>query len=237
MVSAHISTKRSYSYYKNELLKDELLKRNYIKAVTLGKIPWKHKYKTYEDRFDNEANVTNYYALIRELEPNIVVETGTASGSMTSWILSALDRNGKGQLVSIDMPPIKGRLTMDMSIPKEDIGFLIPSEYHQRWKYMIGDSKVLLPKVLLEKDVDVFAHDSLHSRSHMLFEYNVAHCLIKPGKIILSDDILCNTAWFHFLNSHALSGSSCISNPGIGFTVNEFDEYETEIGTDVIRIN
>jgi predicted O-methyltransferase YrrM len=227
-----LSPKQGFDYYKKEILDNIPLRQAYEKAINDKKIPQKHK--RYELRFNNSANVVNYYALIRETKPDIVVETGTATGSMTAWVLSALEANGKGELISIDIPPKAGELTMAISIGTDDIGFLIPHEYRHRWKYIVGDAKVQLPKVMAENKVDIFIHDSLHTRTHMLFEYNVARCLIKPQGIIMSDDILLNGSFFQFLKSHKLKGLGCISNPNLGLTVNTYDEYETTIGTGII---
>lgn len=228
-----ITSKHSLEFYKSELLSNELLKRNFMAALHNGKI--RQKYKTYESRFENVAHIVDYYALMRELKPKIVVETGTANGSMTSWVLAALEKNGIGKLISIDIPPEDGKFTMDWSVDKKDIGILIPQEYRHRWHYIAGDAKLYLPKVLSENEVDVFIHDSLHTRTHMLYEYNVARTLMKPGTIILSDDILWNNAWFSFVSSHRLTSIGCISNPNLALTINNFDDFEKEIGVGTIN--
>lgn len=202
--SVKATQRHDLSHYIGELRDNKLLRRNYLHAVEQSKIPNKHK--LYDDRFSNEANIVNYYALIREIKPNIICETGTASGSMTSWLLAALEANGKGKVISIDIPPIEGKLTMDRTIKGDEIRFLILLEYHHRWDYLAGDAKVLLPKVLADNEIDVFVHDSLHTRTHMLFKYNVARCLMKPGTVILSDDILWNNAFFSFIESHNMTG-------------------------------
>ncbi len=230
-----VKPRNPLAVYRDELVRNDLVRRNYVGAIDSGRL--QKKYKVYEDKILlQEANVVHYYALIREVQPAIVVETGTAAGSMTAWVLAALAANKKGKLISIDLPPVAGKLVMDLTISKADVGFLIPREYHERWEYLMGDAKILLPRVLADNEVDVFIHDSLHTRSHMLFEYNVARCLMKPGKIILSDDILWNRSFFDFVRSHQLTSLACISNPNLGVTVNVFDEYETGIGTDVIRL-
>lgn len=223
----------SFEFYKKELLADELLRRNYEQAFREGKIL--KKFKTYEDRCGNIAHIVNFYALIRIVKPNIVVETGTAKGSMTCWLLSALEKNGSGKLISIDLPAEKGKLTMDTTIEEKNIGILIPHEYHHRWNYIRGDAKLHLPKVFAEHDVDVFIHDSLHTRTHMLFEYHVARALMRPGSIIMTDDILWNDAWFSFVSSHKLRSIGCITNPNLALTVNEFDDFEKEIGVSIVR--
>src|SRR5262249_16918185 len=44
------------------------------------------------------------FFLVRALRPATVVETGTANGTSTTYLLAALARNGAGRLVSIDLP-------------------------------------------------------------------------------------------------------------------------------------
>jgi len=37
--------------------------------------------------------------------------------------------------------------------------------------------------------IDVFFHDSLHTREHMLFEFERAWAHLKPGGVLVSDDV------------------------------------------------
>ncbi len=62
---------------------------------------------------------------MREISPRCIVETGTASGAMTSILLTALCRNGRGRLVSIDLPPVAGKLTMEETIMPHEVGFFV----------------------------------------------------------------------------------------------------------------
>ena len=97
-----------------------------------------------------------YYALIRELKPKLIVETGTASGSMTSFILSALSKNKTGKLISIDLPPQKNKMTMNFSLKRNDIGYWIPEEYKKRWVYISSDAKTKLLEICSKNKVDYF---------------------------------------------------------------------------------
>lgn len=195
------------------------------------------KYRDWNHRVRSQpGNVALYYALIREIRPRVLVETGTASGSMTSFLLAALEANGEGKLISIDIPPMAGELTMNLTIDRSEIGYLIPETLHHRWDYRIGDAKVLLPKVMVEQPVDVFVHDSLHTRTHMLFEYAVARCLMREGTLIISDDILWNNAFDDFLALNELSGYAPVSNPNIGCFVNRFDAFERSVGTGIVDV-
>jgi predicted O-methyltransferase YrrM len=178
--------------------------------------------------------VTIYYALMREVAPEIVVETGTAAGGYTALVLAALVENGRGRLVSIDIPPVAGRLTMDdLTLDESEVGFFVPAEYRERWEYRRGDAKVLLPRALLEQPVDVFIHDSLHTRTHMLLEYSLARALMDEGKLIVSDDILWNSAFESFLLAHGMQGFAPYANPNTGVCVNRFDDFERRAGLGV----
>jgi len=234
MSSIGFTPKHALSYYRDELMSDKLLKEAFLQGSDFNK---EIKFdKIYGTLFNRENYVVNYYALIREIKPKVVIETGTADGCLTSWILCAMHKNNQGKLLSIDIPPQKGKLTMDTSLSRNEVGYLIPHAYRNRWEYHAGDAKELLPKLLIENDVDIFIHDSLHTRTHMLFEYNCARTLMRPNTIIISHDILWNKAFFSFTASHNLKGLSCISDPNLGLTINKFESYEEEIGVGVVKI-
>lgn len=224
---------KSINHYQNELLDTEDLRRAYARALERGQILGPH---SWEDRVSGmRVDVVMFYALVRELQPAVIVETGTAGGATTSWLLAALRKNDSGKLISIDLPPVAGHLTMGQTIPREEVGFLVPEALRNRWDLIFGDSKVILPALLIEEQCDFFIHDSLHTRTHMLFEYNCARALMRPGSLILSDDILWNSSWLDFVKSHRILGLGCAPNPNLGLAFNEFDSLETSVGTAVIR--
>jgi predicted O-methyltransferase YrrM len=226
---------RTLPHYVEELVANDDLRLKWESSAQRYNLK---KYRDWQHRVRSQpGNVVLYYALIRETRPTVVVETGTASGSMTSFLLAALEANDSGKLISIDIPPTEGRLTMDLTIDRSEIGFWIPENLHHRWDYRVGDAKALLPKVMVEQQVDVFAHDSLHTRTHMLFEYAVARCLMREGTLIISDDILWNNAFDDFLALNELSGYAPLSNPNIGCFVNRFDDFERSIGTGIVDVD
>src|SRR3982750_2537434 len=49
------------------------------------------------------------YAIYRHLRPHVAVETGVANGFSTAFALLALERNGAGELHSVDLPREVGR--------------------------------------------------------------------------------------------------------------------------------
>lgn len=223
----------SLEVYVDELLCDKSLKNQFERMCREHSIV---KYSNWESKVRSfPGNVVIYYALIREICPQVIVETGTATGSMTAYILAALNKNERGILKSIDIPPVKGQLTMNLSLSSSEIGYWIPEAYKNRWIYIEGDAKLLLPKVLAEERVDFFIHDSLHTRSHMMFEYSVARALMPRGSIIASDDVLWNNSYDDFLMTNRLRGYAPHGNPNIAIAVNSFDAFEIEQGLNVIR--
>lgn len=123
------------------------------------------------------------YAIIKLLQPELVVETGVGAG-VSSWtILKAMDENNKGKLISIDLPTPNTEL-----LPQ--VGYLVPSELRYRWDLRTGSSQRFLPLILEEMtEIDVFLHDSRHSYSNQLLEYQTAWPYIRSGGMLISDDV------------------------------------------------
>jgi len=224
---------RSLEEYISEVRGDTELRATFEENIRAHHLK---KYKNYDERVDKlRAGLTIYYALVREIQPVSLVETGTAQGSLTSFLLAALARNGKGTLYSIDIPPNAGKLTMDITVAASEVGYFIPVAYRSRWKYIEGDAKIHLPRLMAEVEVDWFIHDSLHTRTHMLFEYEVARACMPENAVIVSDDILWNNSFCDFLRAHQLRGYCGFSNPNVGIALNTFDELERGIGLGIIR--
>jgi predicted O-methyltransferase YrrM len=219
--------------YRNELLGDQFLRESFRNAAEARLIGGEFDEHIGMRRI---GNLVTYYGLIRELKPSIVVETGTSSGDSACLILAALNKNTNGKLISINLPAVAGQLTMDTTVKPSDVGCMIPEKYRDRWEYICGDAKEFLPKILTQNRADIFIHDSLHTRTHMLYELNVARALLPEGGIIISDDVLWNKAFVSFLESHNLHGIACESNPNLAITVNSFDDYEKSIGLGIVKV-
>ena len=123
------------------------------------------------------------YAVIKLLKPEVVVETGVGAG-VSSWtILKAMDENGSGRLISIDLPTPNTEL-----LP--EVGYLVPRDLRDRWDLRTGPSQKLLPQTLKELGkIDIFQHDSRHSYSNQLREYQTAWPFINDGGLLVSDDV------------------------------------------------
>ncbi len=82
------------------------------------------------------------------------------------------------------------------------VGWMVPDWLSPRWKFQVGDSKIMLPILLKElNQVDIFIHDSLHTQEHMMFEFQQAYPYVKPKGLILSDDAVWNSAIVEFAKS------------------------------------
>jgi predicted O-methyltransferase YrrM len=143
---------------------------------------------------------TYLYAVLRNLRPGVAVETGVANGFSTAFSLLALQANGEGHLHSIDLPREAGRDYEPgtfyegegrAGIPPGSVpGWLIPPELKERWTLTLGRSQEELPP-LLERigTIDMFMHDSEHSFDCMWFEFHAAWPHLRPGGLLISDDV------------------------------------------------
>jgi len=146
------------------------------------------------------------YALVRVIKPDVVVETGVAAGVSTSFMLAALARNGRGELHSIDLPnyeetyfPSLGKSPIAVLPSGKTVGFLIPEGLRPRWHLHRGNTRELLREVLDDlQGVDIFLHDSEHTYETMMFEFETAWPRLKPGGLLLSDDVEWNNSFPDF---------------------------------------
>jgi len=139
------------------------------------------------------------YLLVRFSRPEVVVETGVASGFSSSFILKALDRNAKGILHSIDLHCRAGVM---VPLGKE-LGWVVPNEIRYRWNLNLGESTKVLPKLLGELgSIDMFFHDSRHMYKTMMSEYEIVWPYLKNEGLLLSDDATSNDAFLDFTDLH-----------------------------------
>lgn len=152
------------------------------------------------------------YLLVRKYRPESLLETGVAQGVSSSFLLEALAQNGRGHLTSIDLPNYDpkgvryqdGKQTEDHTYVKKELGtgWLVTADLRQRWELLEGASSEVLPRLDLNR-YDLFFHDSEHSYQNMLFEYRWGFSHLRPGGLLISDDIHWNTAFPEFTKDHA----------------------------------
>jgi cephalosporin hydroxylase len=159
---------------------------------------------------DGDAGfVRAIWSLVRQIRPNIVVETGVAHGMTSRFILEALDRNAAGNLWSIDLPPVNPE-------SREEVGIAVDgAALRNRWSYIRGTSRRKLPALLSQlRRVDLFIHDSMHSARNVTFEMDLAWKYLSPGGVMVVDDIDINPSFKAFADRHPEYPSFvCLAEP------------------------
>jgi hypothetical protein len=159
------------------------------------------------------------YALVRVERPRIVVETGGTPGKSSAFILCAMERNRKGELYTIDLPPTKSDaaiigLGQSHHVLPYGVGanWCVPQQLRGRHHLILGPAQEHLPFLLRRlEQIDIFIHDSEHSYAHMQWEFRTAFPRIRPGGYLWSDDIRANTAWHDFCEERHLDHSDFLS--------------------------
>jgi predicted O-methyltransferase YrrM len=115
------------------------------------------------------------YALVRHYKPKTVLEIGTADGCGATHILSALEANNKGTLLSLDIDA--------------NAGAKIPDRLRHRWTLQVGDS---LDAPLTKADF-VF-EDGAHEYEYCFPTTNRILKEVKP-KVLIAHDLLSHKAY------------------------------------------
>lgn len=170
--------------------------------------------KTYDGDYGagamSKTQAIRLYALLRIVEPEHVVETGVCNGQSTAFILAALEKQDKGRLHSIDLPPEKADTYGDPDgeggavVPDdEEIGWFVPHRLRSRWTLIKGDSRDELPRLLSDLgEIDVFIHDSAHVYDVMMFEFKTTWDHLADGGLLFSHDIDKTNAFNEFAAEH-----------------------------------
>lgn len=132
------------------------------------------------------------YALTRLLKPSHVLEVGVSSGVSSTYILQALERNGRGTLHSVDRPkrPPANRSTQpSWSLPPGRFtGWAVPPGLRPRWDLRIGDKKVVLPLLAEELDrVGLFVYDVPHRDVETRGEFRTLDASLPAGAVAIAD--------------------------------------------------
>ena len=170
-------------------------------------------------------------------ENQIIIETGTASGETSAFVLHSLVSNNLNNiLISIDIPTSK-QVTQVHHIKYEEIGACIPRSLRSQLLQIIEDAKTAVPRILGSYNCGLFIHDSLHTPTHMMYEYCTARAFMPPDSIIISDDILWNNSFLTFVKMFDLPFWVCETNPNYGIAVNKVGEFEKNFGWGKIDIH
>lgn len=148
----------------------------YTRRTALAQFPGPYRFGS-----TPKVDCESLYLLVRALKPRVVIETGVCYGMSSAYILEALERNGNGELYSIDLG------NTDDEPPND---FFIPRRLLHRWNLIVGDVRdELRPLLQRLTEIDMFHHDSLHTYEHMMWEYETALPYIQPGGALSSHDV------------------------------------------------
>lgn len=114
-----------------------------------------------------------YQEIIAEIQPDLIIETGTNFGGSALFMAHMLDIVGKGELISIDIEEL-------------------PRPVHSRIKYVTGSSSDndLIRSLLINRpnEVRLIVLDSDHSKSHVLHELAALTPYVSLGGYIIVED-------------------------------------------------
>lgn len=148
------------------------------------------------------------YATTRALKPRLVLETGVCYGVTSAYILKALDTNQVGNLHSVDLPPLG-------KDGDKHVGRLIPPELRGRWTLHRGVSgRVLSPLLARLGSIDLFIHDSLHTYRNMQREFEAAWPHLRPGGVLISDDVEGNAAFQELAERSDIANFAVVQEQG-----------------------
>jgi predicted O-methyltransferase YrrM len=158
--------------YLGEIAGDETL-REHIRATTEAAAR-----RGLADREVRYGRRVGWYALVRALKPEHVVESGVDKGLGTAVLAAALLRNAEdgrpGRVTAIDINP--------------EAGYLVRADV---WSTVVdlvfADSAATLAS--LDRPVDLFIHDSDHSVGHERREFTTIEHILTPNALLLSDNV------------------------------------------------
>jgi hypothetical protein len=96
----------------------------------------------------------------------------------------------------------------------KSLGWTVPDIYRDRFEVEIGDANALLPPL---GAIEMFFHDSDHTFSHMMFEFEQVMRKLAPDGAIFADDISWNASLWDFADTHRCPGYYYRATLGIAF--------------------
>jgi len=129
------------------------------------------------------------------LKPERVIETGVSEGRSSRALLSALQANSSGHLLSFDIEP--------------EVGSLVETPLRARWTFhqLPGRQRSLAFEKALKDfaPIDLFFHDSHHTYGWQSLEYRLAWNSLAEGGFLTSDDVDSSFAFLDFCKRNSVT--------------------------------
>lgn len=138
------------------------------------------------------ADIDLLYSLCLATGAVRVLETGVAFGWSTLSILCAIEDKADSRLVSVDMPYLAANVD-------DLVGLAVPRELRGNWTLHRGADREKLPGAIAAiRPIDLVHYDSDKSYRGRVWAYPLIWDALKPGGILMSDDIEDNLAFLEF---------------------------------------
>lgn len=188
--------------FVDEIAADEAFKAELEAAV--GEEPF-FRTKHWPNLLDLGVYRVTLYALMRLVAPECAIETGVLHGLTSAFLCRAAVRNGRGGVVSIDLPsrfetgPANRDGFFDTLPRGREPGWIVGPGLRQVWDLRLGRSLDELPGVLAERaPIGLFLHDSEHSYETMHGEFTAVWDSIADGGLLICDNAGATVAFFDF---------------------------------------
>jgi predicted O-methyltransferase YrrM len=138
------------------------------------------------------GNLTLLYSMALALRASSVVETGVAYGWSSLALLLAMKDDAGAKLASVDLPYLQRR--------NDDwVGIAVPHDIRRNWHLLRMADREGLPRALaITGPLDLAHYDSDKSREGRHFAYGALWAALRPGGVLISDDIGDNFAFRDF---------------------------------------
>jgi cephalosporin hydroxylase len=133
------------------------------------------------------TDLWTYQEIIYEVEPDVIVETGTQLGGSAYYLASLCDLMGKGRVITIDVDSTEDSVSRE----RGPVGKVRPD--HPRIAYLRGSSTsedvLMRVKSLIHAgDSVLVVLDSDHSKTHVFEELCAYSPLVSMGSYLIVED-------------------------------------------------
>jgi cephalosporin hydroxylase len=160
-----------------------------MNLLSFGRQEWNNQWLGIEIRqYPNDLQL--YQEVIREVQPDFIIETGTLAGGLTLYLAMVLEAvNPKGKIITVDLFSDK----WDATVAKLDL----PAEQKKRWfdriQFIKGSSTAPETIQQVAKEITpgskvLVILDSLHTKEHVLGELKLYSPLVSPNSYLIVND-------------------------------------------------